>query len=69
MTRVILSLSKRAERIMVTTGQAKMMQRASGTAMKLTQASEQMKATAPVRPEEQLRSVGEKKNKRPCRRV
>ena len=50
MTRVILSLSKRAERIMVTTGQAKMMQRASGTAMKLTEAREEMTAMAPVRP-------------------
>ena len=41
-----------ADRRMVTTGQAKMMQRASGTAMKLTEAREEMAATAPVRPAE-----------------
>ena len=50
MTRVILSLSKRAERIMVTTGQAKMMQRASGTAMKLTEVRDEMTVTAAVNP-------------------
>ena len=54
MTRLILSLSMRADRMMVTTGQAKMMQRASGTSMKLTEAREQMTDTAAVRPAERF---------------
>ena len=54
MTRLILSLSMTADRRMVTTGQAKMMQRASGTAMKLTEAREEMAATDPIRPAENL---------------
>ena len=36
---------------MVTTGQAKMMHRASGTGIKLTELSEVMTPTAPVMPE------------------
>ena len=49
-TRLILSLSRTAERTMVTTGQAKMMQSESGTARKRTELREAMTATAPVRP-------------------
>ena len=37
---------------MVTRGQEKMMQSASGTAIKLTELREAMTATAPVRPAE-----------------
>ena len=49
----LLSLSPRinAERMMVTTGQAKIMQRASGTGIKLTLARQLMKLMAPVKPE------------------
>ena len=46
----MLSPRRRAERRMVTRGQAKMMQSASGTAMKLTELREEMTATDPVRP-------------------
>ena len=45
------SRSMKAERRMVTRGQAKMMLRASGTSMKETQAREQMKANEPATPE------------------
>jgi hypothetical protein len=56
----MFSLSPRVmtERTMVTTGQAKMMQRASGTGMKLTLARLAMKLMAPARPDEkQFESV------------
>ena len=48
----LFSLSPRmaAERRMVTTGQAKMIQRASGTGMKLTLARLVMKDMAPIKP-------------------
>ena len=46
-----LSPSMRAERTMVTTGQEKMIQIASGTGMKLTLARLVMKDMAPTRPE------------------
>lgn len=55
LTMLSLSLSIRAERMMVTTGQANMMHSASGTSMKETQASPQMKATEPVTPENDQR--------------
>ena len=45
-----MSLSMKDDRRMVITGQEKMMQRASGTAMKLTEAREEMTAMAPVKP-------------------
>ena len=43
--------SMMAERTMVMTGQVKMMQRASGTGMKLTLARQVMEEMAPTRPE------------------
>ena len=45
-----LSPSMRADRTMVTTGQAKMMQRASGTGMKLTLARLVINEMAPTTP-------------------
>ena len=50
-TELSLSLRIAAERKMVTTGQEKMMHKASGTGIKLTLAKAVMKERAPVRPE------------------
>ena len=46
-----LSLNITAERRMVTSGQAKMIESASGTSIKETQASEQMNDIEPVSPD------------------
>ena len=51
LTGLSLSLSMTAERKMVTSGQAKMMESASGTSMNETEAREVMKAIEPVSPE------------------
>ena len=51
LTGLSLSLNITAERKMVTSGQAKMMESASGTSIKETEASELMKAIDPVSPE------------------
>ena len=50
LTLLSLSPSMAADKTMVTTGQAKMMQRASGTGMKLTLARLVMKEMAPTTP-------------------
>ena len=50
LTLLSLSPSMIADRTMVTTGQAKMIQRASGTGMKLTLARLVMKEMAPITP-------------------
>ena len=50
-TELSLSFRMMAERKMVTTGQEKMMQRASGTSMKDTQARAVMNVVAPASPD------------------